>query len=91
MNSFDLISLHRDTYPNSHITPETIDTILYQLIKLTSDVEESLRPVLIRGTAYELVHKSYSGAEANELRTKVEKRFKQLYDSSCLCWFLCVT
>ena len=26
MNSFDLIALHRDRYPATHITEETLDT-----------------------------------------------------------------
>lgn len=83
MNSYDLIQLHRDHYPKSVMTPETVDTILYQLMKLTSQIEgEEKRAVLIRATAYELVYRNYSGPTATTLHQKVAQRFDVIYNSS---------
>jgi hypothetical protein len=91
MNSFDLITLHRERYPSSHLTRDTIDTVLYQLIRLTSGIEEPRRAVLVRGTCYELVYRYYRGKEADELKELAQKRFDEIYDGRCLCLFLCLT
>ena len=90
MNSFDLIALHRDRYPATHITEETLDTVLYQLIRLTSKLVDPSRSVLIRGTCYEMISRSYSGQDAVDLRLLAQKRFEEIYEQSCLCLFLCL-
>lgn len=88
MNSFELISLHHQRYPKSRLTPDTVDTIICQMMRLTSGVDSKLRPILIRGTLYEMVYRSYQGKEADELRERIYERYDAINDSCCLCLHL---
>lgn len=88
MNSFELITLHQLRYSDTQLTPETVDKVLYQLIRLTSNIEKKLRPILVRGTAYEMVYRRYSGQEAGKLREQICDRFDHIYEQPCLCFCL---
>jgi hypothetical protein len=88
MNSSTLIDLHREKYPESHLTPTRLYPMIYELMYLTRDVEEPFRKTLVKGTLLELIARNYAFKEADDLREKLEKDFDHIYDNECCLCFL---
>jgi hypothetical protein len=88
MNSSTLIELLRENYPESHISPNRLNPVTYELMYLTREVEEPFRKTLVKGTLLELISRNYAFKEADELREKLEKNFDKVYDNECCLCFL---
>jgi|Laugresu1bdmlbsd_1035121.scaffolds.fasta_scaffold83616_2 hypothetical protein len=92
MNSYDLAALHRDTFPGQEMTPDTVKLCIYQLMSLTSHIEEPTRCILVRTTAYDMVYRKFGGQEARNLRQLISDRFDAIYmswDGVCFCGCRC--
>ncbi len=92
MNSYDLAALHRDTFPGQDLTPGALRLCIFQLLSLTSHVEEPTRRILVQTAVYDMVYRDKSAKEIQQLRQLLSEYFDDIYYSyNGLCCQCCLT